>query len=120
MSPEQARGSPVDQRTDTWAFGCVAYECLTGRRAFAGNTQAEVLAQILESEPDWSKLPPSTPSTVRQVIRGCLRKDPNRRLRAVDPILLETSSEPERVRAPRKARRTSVAIAVIAVSLGML
>ena len=61
MSPEQARGQPVDKRTDIWAFGCVLYEMLTGRVAFAGDTVSDTIAKILEREPDWSALPAATP-----------------------------------------------------------
>ena len=61
MSPEQARGLPVDKRTDIWAFGCVLYEMLTGRVAFAGDTVSDTIAKILEREPDWSALPAATP-----------------------------------------------------------
>ena len=61
MSPEQARGLPVDKRTDIWAFGCVLYEMLTGRVAFAGDTISDSIAKILEREPDWSALPAATP-----------------------------------------------------------
>ena len=62
MSPEQARGKPVDKRTDIWAFGCVLYEMLTGQRAFAGDTISDTIAAILEREPDWIALPPATPA----------------------------------------------------------
>ena len=55
MSPEQARGQPVDKRTDIWAFGCVLYEMLTGRRAFAGDSLTDTLAHVIEREPDWSR-----------------------------------------------------------------
>ena len=62
MSPEQARGKPIDKRTDIWAFGCVLYEMLTGRAAFSGDTLADTIAKVIEREPDWSALPRSTPS----------------------------------------------------------
>ncbi len=57
MSPEQASGKPTDRRTDIWAFGCVLYECLTGKRAFPGVTVTEIVASILRNEPDWTMLP---------------------------------------------------------------
>src|SRR5262245_38991829 len=61
LSPEQARGEAVDHRADVFAFGCVLYECLTGRRAFRGDTVADVLAAVLRDEPEWSVLPADTP-----------------------------------------------------------
>ena len=72
MSPEQARGLPVDKRTDIWAFGCVLYEMLTGRVAFAGDTVSDSIAKILEREPDWSALPAATPVAIRRVLLRCL------------------------------------------------
>jgi eukaryotic-like serine/threonine-protein kinase len=80
MSPEQARGKPLDGRTDVWAFGCVLFEMLSGRTAFAGGTLSETLARVLEREPDWSALPASTPAPIRDLLRRCLQKDPGRRL----------------------------------------
>jgi hypothetical protein len=80
MSPEQARGKPVDKRADIWAFGCVLYEMLTGRRAFGGETVTETLAAVLERPVDWTTLPPSTPANVRTVLRHTFEKDPKRRL----------------------------------------
>ena len=61
MSPEQARGSVVDKRTDIWAFGCVLYEMLTGAQVFGGDSVEEVLARVISAEPDWSPLPEDTP-----------------------------------------------------------
>src|SRR5205823_2772342 len=74
MSPEQARGQPVDKRTDIWAFGCVLYEMLTGRAAFAQGTVTDTLAAIVQDEPDSSALPPSLAPDVRRLLRRCLEK----------------------------------------------
>ena len=75
MSPEQARGRAVDKRTDIWAFGCVLFEMLTGRRPFGGDTVTEVLASILAREPDLTALPAATPAAIRKLLRRCLQKD---------------------------------------------
>ncbi len=76
MSPEQARGEPLDTRADVWAFGCVLYEMLAGQRAFPGRTATDVLAAVIKDEPRWDALPSSTPPAVQGVIRRCLEKDP--------------------------------------------
>ena len=75
MSPEQARGKPVDKRTDVWAFGCVLFEMLTGKRAFEGETVSDTLAAILTNEPDWAALPEQTPTKVKRFLRRCLQRD---------------------------------------------
>src|SRR5260370_1174073 len=75
MSPEQARGKEVDQRADIWAFGCVLYELLAGKRAFEGQKLSETIAAILEREPDWQALPARTPARIRELLRSCLEKD---------------------------------------------
>ncbi len=75
MSPEQARGKPVDRRTDIWAFGCLLYELLTGQRAFKGETLSDTIARVLEREPDWQALPAKTPAKIRELLRRCLHKD---------------------------------------------
>ncbi len=80
MSPEQARGKPVDKRADIWAFGCVLYELLAGRQAFSGETISDMMASVLKSEPDWNALPPGSPV---RLLRRCLEKDPARRLRDI-------------------------------------
>jgi serine/threonine protein kinase/Tol biopolymer transport system component len=89
MSPEQACGKAVDKRTDIWSFGCVLYESLTARQAFRGATITEVLAAILEREPDWQALPSATPPTVQALLRKCLRKDPHDRLRDIGDARIE-------------------------------
>jgi eukaryotic-like serine/threonine-protein kinase len=89
MSPEQARGKPVDKRTDIWAFGCVLYELLTTKRAFGGETTQDTIAAVLAHDPDWQALPPLTPVKIRDLLRRCLQKDPQRRLRDVGDARIE-------------------------------
>ncbi|HVS02316.1 MAG TPA: protein kinase, partial [Thermoanaerobaculia bacterium] len=89
MSPEQARGGAVDARADVWAFGCVLYEMLCGRRAFAGSSMADTLGAVVAGEPDWSALPSSLPAPVRKVLRRCLAKDPRQRLHHVADARIE-------------------------------
>lgn len=89
MSPEQARGKPVDKRADIWAFGCILYETLSGKRAFQGDTVSDVLVSILTSEPDWGALPEETPPRIRELLSRCLQKDPNRRLRDIGDARIE-------------------------------
>jgi eukaryotic-like serine/threonine-protein kinase len=89
MSPEQARGRAVDKRADIWGFGCVAYEMLTGRIAFPGDTVADTIAAILQREPDWSRVPESTPATIHRLLRHCLHKDARRRLRDIGDARME-------------------------------
>ncbi|MGH9254578.1 MAG: protein kinase domain-containing protein [Vicinamibacterales bacterium] len=89
MSPEQVRGSDVDRRSDLWAFGCVLYEMLTGRPAFAADTIADTIAAIIEREPDWQALPPSLPPAIGRLLRRCLQRDPKRRLRDIGDARLD-------------------------------
>ena len=89
MSPEQARGKTVDKRADVWAFGCVLYEMLTGQAAFAGENVTDVLAGILEREPDFSLLPGTTPPAIRRLLRRSLEKDPKRRLSDIADARIE-------------------------------
>jgi serine/threonine protein kinase/tetratricopeptide (TPR) repeat protein len=92
MSPEQARGKPVDRRTDVWSFGCVLYECLTARLAFAGETVSDLIARILEREPDWSALPVAAPARVRDLLKRCLQKDAADRPRDIGDLRLELTA----------------------------
>jgi Tol biopolymer transport system component len=89
MSPEQARGRPVDKRADIWAFGVVLLEMLTGRNTFSDATVSDTLAAVLKSAPDLGSLPPEVPPDVRRVLERCLRKDPRERLRDIGDVLLD-------------------------------
>jgi eukaryotic-like serine/threonine-protein kinase len=89
MSPEQVRGKTVDRRADIWAFGCVLYEMLTGRRAFEGDEASDVLAAVIKSDPDWSALPPGTPPRLRALLQRCLQKIPRQRLRDIGDARIE-------------------------------
>jgi serine/threonine-protein kinase len=121
MSPEQARGKDVDKRTDIWAFGCVLFEMLSGRRAFTGETASDILASILTKEPDWSALPAATPPRVRELLAHCLQKNANERLRDIGDARsgLERSAEFPSGEAPTAipARRVGRAAAVVGLIL---
>jgi hypothetical protein len=88
MSPEQAKGRPVDRRADIWAFGAVLYELLTGKRAFGGDDVSETLASVLRSDPDWARLPADVPARIRQVLRSCLQRDAKQRLGDMQSVRL--------------------------------
>lgn len=89
MSPEQARGKPLDKRTDIWSFGCVLYELLARRQAFTGETLSDVLASILTGQPDWNALRGDTPPNIRVLLRRCLEKDLRRRLHDIADARIE-------------------------------
>ena len=89
MSPEQARGQAVDRRADLWAFGCILYEMLTGRRTFEGDSATDVLEAIERAEPEWTRLPEKTPPTIRTLLRRCLEKSRARRLDSATAARLE-------------------------------
>ena len=122
MSPEQARGSVVDKRTDVWAFGCVLYEMLTGRRAFAGATVTDTIGKILEREPDWDALPADAPPGLIRLLRRCLEKDPRRRLRDLGDASIElddtASGAHATVQNPRRGSFAVVAGLLLLAALG--
>ena len=89
MSPEQARGRATDKRADLWAFGCIVYELITGRPVFARDTLTDTIAAVVTTEPDWTRLPASTPEGLTRLLRRCLEKDPKRRLRDVADARLD-------------------------------
>ena len=115
MSPEQARGKAVDKRTDIWSFGTVLYECLTGRRCFEGETVSDMIARILQGEPDWTLVPAQTPNRVRELMRRCLEKDARRRLRDIGDARIEL----EEVIAQRTSGMTAAAATAAARSRGL-
>ena len=126
MSPEQARGKVVDKRGDIWAFGCILYEMLTGRLAFRGETDSDIIGKILEREPDWSALPAATPSAIRRLLLRCLAKDPKQRLRDIGDVRIEMDRIDDVLPgmsndvAPGPAARTGkwlpwIAVAIVAV-----
>ncbi len=104
MAPEQIRGRALDKRADIWAFGCVLYEMLTGARAFDGESVSDTLAEVLKNDPDWTRVPPSVPASLTQLLRHCLVRDPKGRLRDIaDARFLLQSVSPAPV--PVQARR---------------
>ena len=89
MSPEQAQGQQIDKRTDTWAFGCVLFEMLVGKRPFAGITLSDTIARVLERDPDWDALPKGTPARMRDLLERCLEKDARNRQRDFGDVRIE-------------------------------
>ena len=123
MSPEQANGRAVDRRTDIWAFGCVLLEMLTGQRPFKGDTVAELTTSVLRDTPNWDRLPPSTPTAVRKLLKRCLEKERTRRLDSAAAVRLDLeeviagAAEPLAERpGPAAGRRERVAWVVASVS----
>src|SRR5579862_2085288 len=131
MSPEQARGKPVDRRTDIWSFGCVLFECLAGKQIFEGETVSDTIAKILEREPDWAALPANTPPRVRELLRRCLEKDLKKRQRDIGDVRIEleeaaaTRSSAARsassvVVAPAESRRSWIGRGALLVAAGAI
>jgi serine/threonine-protein kinase len=122
MSPEQARGKSIDERSDIWAFGCVLFEMLTGRRAFEGDGVTDTLSRVLQQAPDWAALPSRTPTTIHRLLLACLEKDPNKRL---SPIAVAAFQLDEAMAAgsaatvgPAWTRRRSISVATMAALAG--
>jgi TolB-like protein/Tfp pilus assembly protein PilF/tRNA A-37 threonylcarbamoyl transferase component Bud32 len=123
MSPEQVRGKATDKRSDIWSFGCVMYEILTGVTPFKGETVSDTLANILQSEPDWQVLPQNTPANIRILLRRCLEKEPNRRLRDIgyagieisETLSTQTAVLPVTVRAKSRKMAMIIGAAIIIV-----
>ncbi len=129
MAPEQARGKGVDRRADIWAFGCVLYEMLTGRRTFEGDEVTDTLAGILRGEPAWDAIPASTPRAIQRLLRRCLEKEPRARLQAIGDARIEIAeaiSAPPDVATPvpaavpsRTGRAALPIVATIATALAV-
>ena len=119
MSPEQARGKVVDQRADVWAFGCVLFEMLTARQAFAGETVLDTLSAIVSREPDWPRLPADTPATIRRLLQRCLAKDLKRRIHDIADarIEIEDALDASSARTEIEQRRRTVPVSIGAVAL---
>src|SRR5262247_2165833 len=123
MAPEQAKGKPADKRSDIWAFGCVLYEMLAGRRAFEGDDVADTLANVLKTQPDWTALPATTPPAIRRLLRRCLQKDAKGRLQDIGDARIEikdaqATTDPEIATLPIPVvgrRRERVAWTLLAV-----
>jgi len=111
MSPEQAKGKTVNKRADIWAFGCILYECLTGKRAFEGETVTETLAAVIRAEPDLK----SVPAKVRLFLQRCLEKDPTKRLRDLGEALAWMEVAPESVIESTPAKRPLLALSIAAI-----
>ena len=134
MSPEQARAKPTDRRTDIWSFGCVLFEMLTGRMAFAGETITDTLAAVLTQNPRFDLLPPSTPPRIRQLIERCLQKDAKQRLQAMGDARIEIDDALAAFNAPgelhiaaarpggqqSRARFVTVAVSFVVLAAAML
>ena len=116
MSPEQARGRPVDKRTDIWAFGVVALEMLTGRPVFAADTMSDTVAAVLTREPDVSALPADTPASLRLLLKRCLERDPKLRLRDIGEARIALTQPGEE----RPARPVSQASNASRLAIGAL
>jgi serine/threonine protein kinase/Tol biopolymer transport system component len=133
MSPEQARGKPLDKRTDIWAFGVVLYEILAGRRAFTGDDVTEVLASVIRDAPDLTALPAGTPEPIRRLLRRCLEKDRHERLPDISAARLEIKDAlsgspemkaPEAATSPRERRlfgmtRASAGLTLLCATLAV-
>ena len=125
MSPEQAKGKSVDRRTDIWAFGCVFFEMLAGKRPFEGETVSDALAAVIRAEPEWSLLPGNTPQTIRDLLQRCLKKDSRQRLQAmgdariaIEEVLSGASQDlPSGVEMRSAAWRRALSWAVVAAAV---
>ena len=115
MSPEQARGEPVDRRADIWAFGVVLYEMLTGKQAFSGETASDTLASVLKDEPEWNRVP----QKAQRLLRRCLEKDPKRRLRDIADAMALIDDAPQGTTQARATKLPWVVAGALALALAV-
>ncbi len=124
MSPEQARGQPLDKRTDVWAFGCVLFEMLTGFSVFDRDTATDTIAAVVTAEPDWTSLPNDTPSSIRRLLTRCLQKDARRRLHDIADARIELEdaiAAPAELATPSQPRNPSrLSLPVISVAVALI
>ena len=123
MAPEQAKGRVADKRCDVWAFGCVLFEMLTGKKAFEGEDVSDTLAAILRGEPDWNAIPKKTPAHIRTILTRCLKKDRKQRLAdlSVALFLMDEPASGASVQARGTNRRVALmAVASLAVAAGAI
>jgi serine/threonine protein kinase len=123
MSPEQTRGHAVDERTDIWAFGCLLFELLAGKRAFGGDSVSDTIVSVLEHEPDWQALPAQTPAPILRLLRQCLEKDPHRRPGSIAEArrtIEQVQRMENRRRSPALRFRYALPVAVLLLVLGFL
>jgi Tol biopolymer transport system component len=126
MSPEQARGQPVDKRTDIWAFGCVLFEMLTGSSAFGRQTVTDTVVAVVGAEPEWKSLPADTPGSVRRLLTRCLKKDARRRLHDIADARIEieetmaTPAEPAPAPTRRRWSRVAFSALLLAVATAIV
>lgn len=104
MSPEQASGGEVNQQTDIWSFGCILYECLSGKQLFRGNNLTELLGAVLSKEPEWNALPKDIPPSVLALLRKCLERNPRRRLRNISDAVSDLNHALVEIRAGTRPR----------------
>jgi serine/threonine protein kinase len=126
MSPEQARGQPVDKQTDIWAFGCVLFETLTGSSAFGRETVTDTVAAVVGAEPEWKSLPANTPGSIRRLLTRCLQKDARRRLHDIADAQIELDdamtppAEPAPVPTPRRWSRLALPALLLGIATAIV
>jgi len=118
MSPEQAKGKPADKRSDIWAFGCVLFEMLTGKRAFDGDDVSDTLAAVLRGEPDWTLLARRVSPHITDLVEACLQKDRKQRLPAISAARFLLDRDPAPRTAPDRSYRTAITIGAAATAIG--